>query len=85
LEISNWQNTYHLLEVHYVTDYYAHLLFCCKPGKSSKFRPILDTQVVLTDFHGDEAKKKIVFEKKIKMAASKNMSFSKSPILKKKL
>jgi hypothetical protein len=44
--------------IHCVTDYYAHLHFCCKPEKSSKFRTILDTQVALTDFYGDEAKKK---------------------------
>ena len=42
------------------TDYYAHLLFCCKPGQLSKFRPILDTPVALTDFYGDEAKKKFL-------------------------
>ena len=34
----------------------------------------------MTDFHGDEAKK-IFFEKKFKMADSKNPSFSKPPIL----
>jgi hypothetical protein len=30
----------------------------------------------VTNFHGDEAKKKIFFEKKIKMANSKKMRFS---------
>ena len=41
-----------------VTDYYLlrTLTLCCKPGKSSKFRPILHTQVASTDFHEDEAK-----------------------------
>jgi hypothetical protein len=41
----------------------------------------LDPQVALTDFHGDEGKKKIM-KKKFKMAALKKLSFSKSPILK---
>ena len=27
--------------LHCVTDYYTHLLFCCKPGESSNSRPIL--------------------------------------------
>ena len=36
---------------------------------------IVDTQVTLTDFHGDEAKKNS------KMADSKKGQFSKSPIL----
>jgi hypothetical protein len=68
------------LIVHCVTDYYAHLSFCCKPGLSSKFRPILDTQVPLADFHGDEAKNNL--KKKSKMAVFQNCHFSKSPILK---
>jgi hypothetical protein len=60
--------------VHCVTDYYSHLLFCCKPGLSSKFRPILGTQVALADFQGDEAKK---FQKKFQ-----NGRFSKLPFFK---
>ena len=39
---------------------------------------LLLTQETLTDFHGDEA---IFFEKKIKIADSKKLSFSKPPIL----
>jgi hypothetical protein len=39
-------------------------------------RVIIDTQETLTNFHGDEAKKKS------KMADPKKLSFSKSPILK---
>ena len=62
--------------LHCVTDYYAQLLFCCKPEYSSKFRPILDTRVALANFHGDEAKKYF------KMAVFQNGHFSKSPILK---
>jgi hypothetical protein len=39
----------------------------------------------VTNFDGDEAKKKyFLLKKKIKMADSKKLSFSKSPILKKK-
>ncbi len=36
----------------------------------------------MTDFHGAEAKKMCFFEKKFKMADSKKLSFSNSPILK---
>jgi hypothetical protein len=47
-----------------------------KPGKSTKFRPILATQETLTDFHGDEANKIFIFLKRnFKMAATKKTEF----------
>ena len=63
IELQFWRETLtfklymyvmYIVHVHCITDYYAHLLFFCKP---SKFRPIIDTQVALTNFHGDETKK----------------------------
>ena len=36
---------------------YAADVLGWKPGRSSKFRPILATQETLTDIHGDETKK----------------------------
>jgi hypothetical protein len=35
---------------------FGGVIFGWKPELSSKFRPILDTQETLTNFHGDEAK-----------------------------
>ena len=59
------------------------MIFGLKPGESSKFQPILDTQETLTNFHGDEAKFFFFFGKnKSKIADLKILSFSKSPILK---
>jgi hypothetical protein len=63
---------------------FGGVIFGLKPGESSKFRPILDTQKTLPNFHGDEAKKKFFFwKKKIQNGRLKKLSFSKSPILKK--
>ena len=48
----------------------------------SKFQPILANQETLTDFHGNEAKKKkIKIKKNFKMAELKKLRFSKLPIL----
>ena len=40
-----------------------------------KFRPILDTQETLTNFHGDEAKKKNFEKKNPKLLTQKNRVF----------
>ena len=66
--------------IHCVAYVYAAVVLGWKPGQSSKFRQILATQETLTDFHGDEAKKK-KSEKNFKMADSKKLSFSSLPIL----
>ena len=55
------------LYVHWRLKCLGGVIFGWKPGQSSKFRPILDIQEPLTDFHGNEAKK-------IKMADSKKLS-----------
>jgi hypothetical protein len=51
------------------------VIFGWKPGQPSKFRPILAAQETLTNFHWDDAKKKIKKKLKnffFKMADSKN-------------
>ena len=47
---------------------------------NQKFQPVIDSQVGLTNFHEDEAKKKNL-KKESKMADSKKLSFSKSTFL----
>ena len=42
-------------KVHWVAYVYAAVILRWKPGKSSKFRPILAIQETLTDFYGDQA------------------------------
>ena len=70
--------------IHCITLYYAHQEISWKPGKTSKFRLIHSTIQIWTDFHKNEAKKKIFFLKKkiqngrfFKMAVFQNRQFSK--------
>ena len=68
--------------LHCITLYYAHQEISCKLGKTSKFRLIHSTIQIWTDFHKNEAKKKIFFEEKTsKWPIFQNGRFSKSPIL----
>ena len=57
--------------LHCITLYYAQQKISWKPGKTSKFGPIHSTIQIWTDFHENEAKKKI-----------QNGRFSKSPFSK---
>ena len=51
-------------QIHCITQYYAQQGIFWKPGKTSKFRPIHSTTIILANFHGHEAKKNIFFRKK---------------------
>ena len=64
--------------IHCITLFHAQHGICWKPGKTSKCRPIHSTIQIWTDFHENEAKKKIIFlEKKSKMAVFQKWPFFK--------
>ena len=58
--------------IHCLTDHYAHLL-AVNQGNHQNFDPSLIPQVALSNFHRDEAKKKI--EKKIQNGRLKKPEF----------
>ena len=76
---SNKQSVLHFEffdKIHCITLYYAQQEISWKLGKTSKFGPIHSTIQIWTDFHENEAKKKIVLKKNIQHGR-----FSKLPIL----